>query len=67
MLSCSIWEYFYVCIPASAADAADFNPNGIKKVLANGFDTFFIKSKSVFSNGNKSLNRNPSDCSMLDN
>ena len=31
----------FLCIPASAADAAAVNPNGIKTLLANGLITFF--------------------------
>ena len=36
-------------------------------VLANGFSTFFIKSNPVFSNGPKSLPKNPPDCTILCN
>ena len=32
----------FLCIPASAADAAAVNPKGIKTLLANGLITFFI-------------------------
>ena len=31
----------FLCIPASAADAAAVNPNGIKTLLADGLITFF--------------------------
>ena len=31
----------FSCIPASAADAAAINPNGIKTLLAYGLITFF--------------------------
>ena len=41
------------------ADTGAANPNGIKMLLANGLSRFFIKSKLVFSNGPKSLSRNP--------
>ena len=58
---------FFLCIPASAADAAAVNPRGIKTLLANGLVTFFINSNSVFSNGPSNLPRNPSDCIILDN
>ena len=34
---------FFLCIPASAADAATVNPIGIKTPLANSLITFFIK------------------------
>ena len=33
----------FLCIPASAADAAAVNPKGINTLLANGLITFFIK------------------------
>ena len=51
----------FLCIPASAADAAAVNPNRIKTLLANGLITFFINGNPVFSNGAKSLPRNPPD------
>ena len=51
----------FLCIPASAADAAAVNPNRIKTLLANGLITFFINGNLVFSNGAKSLPRNPPD------
>ena len=31
----------YLCVPASAADAAAVDPNGIKALLANDLITFF--------------------------
>ena len=55
------------CIAASVADAATVNPNGIKKLFANGLSTFRNKSKSLFSNGPRSLPRNPPDCTILEN
>ena len=55
-----------MCIPASAAHSAAANPNGVKTLLANGPSTVFIKGKPVFSNGCKSLPKNPHDCSILD-
>ena len=45
----------FLCIHASAADAAAVNPNGIKTLLTYGLITFFINDKSVFSNGLRSL------------
>ena len=54
-------------ITASVADSSAFNLNGIKKHLADGLSSFFIKDKHVFSNGPKSLPRNPSNCTILDN
>ena len=56
----------FLCIPASAAHSAAANPNGVKTLLANGPSTVFIKGKPVFSNGCKSLPKNPHDCSILD-
>ena len=44
----------FLCIPASAADAAAVNPKGIKTLLVNGFITLFIRGNPVFSNGPKS-------------
>ena len=40
----------FLCIPASAADAAAVHPKGIKTLLANGLITFFINGNPVFSN-----------------
>ena len=51
----------FLYIPATAADVATVNPNGIKTLLANGLNAFFIKGKPVFSNGPRSLPRNPPD------
>ena len=39
----------------------------ILKYLANGLSTFFVKDKPVFSDGSKSLSRNPPDCPILCN
>ena len=39
-----------LCIPASAADAATVNPEGIKTPLADGLITFFVNGNPVFSN-----------------
>ena len=47
--------------PCTAADAA-VNPNGIKTFLPHGLRKFFIKDNPVFSNGFRSLPRNPPDC-----
>ena len=57
----------FLCIPASAAAAAAVNPKGIKTLSANGFITLFIRGNPVFSNGPKSLPRNPADCIIFDN
>ena len=55
-----------LCIPASAADAAAVNPNRIKRLLANGLSTLFIKGKPDFSNTPKGLPRVLPDCTILD-
>ena len=47
-------------------NGAAVNLNGIKKLLANDLITFFIKDKSLFINGVRSLPRNPSDCIILE-
>ena len=57
----------FLCIPASAADAAAVNPKGINTLLANGVITFFIKGNPVFSNGPSNLPKNPPDCILFDN
>ena len=54
----------FLCILAYAAAV---NPNGIKTLLANGLITFFINGNPVFSNGLRSLPRNPPYCIILDN
>ena len=58
---------FYFWIAASVSDAAAVNPNGIKMLLANGFNTFFIKGNTFFGNGPKSLPKNSPDCPILCN
>ena len=57
----------FLCIPASAAEAAAVNPKVIKTLLANGLITFDIKSNPVFSNGPSNLPRNPPYCIIFDN
>ena len=57
----------FLCISASAPDAAAVNPKGIKTLFANGLITFFINGNPVFSNGPSNLPRNPPDCIILDN
>ena len=46
--------------------AASVNLYGIKTILANGFNMFFIKGNSFFSNGHKSTKK-PPDCPILCN
>ena len=53
----------FLWIAASVAAAA--NPNDIKTLLANGWNTFPIKGNPVFSNGPKGLPKNPPDCPVL--
>ena len=55
----------FFSIAAFVAAAAAANPNGIKTLLANGLSTFFIDGNPVFSDGPRSLPRNPSDCTFL--
>ena len=57
---------FFLCIPASDADAAAVNPKEIEMPLANGLITFFISGNPVFSNGLRSLLRKPPDWNILD-
>ena len=44
-------EIFFLEISASAADPAALNPSGIKTLLANDLNIFFINSKPNFING----------------
>ena len=46
---------------AFVANVAAAISNGIKTLLANGLSTFHIKGSPVFSNGPKSLPKNPPD------
>ena len=62
----SSYRKIFLCIPASAADAAAVNPIGINTLLANGLITFDIKGNPVFSNGPINLLKNPPDCIILD-
>ena len=57
----------FLCVPASAVNAAVLNPKGIKTLLANGLITFFINGNPVFSNGPRILQRYPPDYIILDN
>ena len=43
------------------------NPNVIKTLLTNGLSTFFIEGNPAFSNGPKSLPKNPPACHILYN
>ena len=54
-------------IATSVAAAAAVYPNSIKTLLANGLSTVLIKDNPVFSNGPKSLPKNPPDYPILCN
>ena len=56
----------FLCIPASDADAAAVNHDGIKTPLANSLITFVINGNPVFGNEPRSLPRNSIDCTILD-
>ena len=60
------WSKTIFWIPASVADTAIVNSNGNRTLLANGLSTFFIRGKPVFSNGPRSLLKNPPNCFILD-
>ena len=51
--------YIFLWIAASAANVDVFSPNDIETPLVNDLSTFFIKDSPVFSNGFKSLTKNP--------
>ena len=51
----------FLCIPASAADAAAVYPKGIKTLFPNGLITFSISGNPVSSNGPSNLPRNSPD------
>ena len=55
---------FFWIVTSVAATTINFN--SIKTLLADGFNTFFIKGKPVFRNGLKILPTNPPDCLILD-
>ena len=57
----------FLCMLASAADAAAVSFKGISTLLANGLITFDIKGNPVFSNGPNNLPKNLLDCIILDN
>ena len=48
-------------------DAAAVNLNGTKTLLAYSLSTFPINGKLIFSDGPKSLLRNPPNCTIVDN
>ena len=54
----------FLWIPASVADTAAINPNGIKMLLAIGLSTFPITYNPVFSNSPKILPKIPSDSTI---
>ena len=58
-------QIFFSWVAASAAGAATVNSNGIKTLLANGLSILPVKGNPLFSNGPKSLPKNPLDCPIL--
>lgn len=58
---------FLLLILLSVVDDFTVNPNAIKMHLANSLNTFFIESEPVFRSDMRSLPRNTSDCTILDN
>ena len=52
-------QTFFNELAASVADAAAVNPNCFTTLLANVLSTFPIKGNPAFSNGPKSLPKNP--------
>ena len=57
----------FLCISASATDAAAVNPKGIYTLLANGVITFFINGNPVFNKGPSNLPKISPDCIIFDN
>ena len=57
----------FLCIPASAADAAAVSPKGINTLLANGVITLFNNSNPVFNKGPINLPKNHPDSIIFDN
>ena len=53
-------------MPASTAASAAVDPYGIKTLQANIWSIFFINGKIVFSNGPRSILRNPPGCIIFD-
>ena len=59
-----MWFFFFF-FGIAASVAAAVNPYGNRTLLANSLSTFFIKGKPVFSNGPRSLSKNPPNCNIL--
>ena len=57
---------FFLWVLVSAADAAAFNPEGIKTFLAYYMSIFFINDNLIFNNWPRSLPRNRLRCTILD-
>ena len=55
----------FLWVLVSHAHCATVNPYGIKTLLDNGFKKFLINSNPVFSNGPRSLPRNPPDSTTI--
>ena len=49
----------------SSVAAVAVNPNGIKTLLVDGLSVFSDKGNPIFSNGPKSVPKNPPDCPIL--
>ena len=58
-------QFFWIA--ESVAEVAAVNTNGTKILFADGLSIFFIKGKPVFSDGPRSLPKNPPNCAVLDN
>ena len=61
-----LWFKCPKLIEGFVADAAVYNPNGTKTLLADALSTFFINVDPGFSNGSINMPRNPPDCIILD-
>ena len=53
-------------IAASVVNTAAFNSSGNKTIPDYGLCTFLINGKGIFTNGSRSLLKNPLDCTILD-
>ena len=57
----------FLGIAASVADAAAVNPNGIKTLLASGFNRFFIKGNPFYTIDPKHLPKGLPECPIFGN
>ena len=65
--ACSFATFFICFFCVVSLMPAAVNPNCFKTLLAYGLSTFPIKVNPVFSNGPKSLPKNPPDIPILYN